>query len=249
LQLQQLPDELGFEPTSWTTIDEVDQVAPEWTDEPRVSQRESVMSRDGYGTVTIDLPTQENSDGAAVLVRSRFESASAEEAGEFVLSRYRRAREHPQLQLGVRGCSWELKLNGPGPRSLDLVLLDHAGNRSPERTVRFTIPEPPPPTTGQAVTVLDGFESARFKIEPEYTEIARKVRITGVVSGFLTVVGDGTVQRVDIEQELPLGLTENAMEALLQWRLQPSRESERRIPFSTHFLLVPPLYDPDWHRP
>jgi hypothetical protein len=36
---------------------------------------------------------------------------------------------------------------------------------------------------------------------------------------------------------------------MLQWRFAGSDQAERRIGFTTHFLLVQPARDLDWNRP
>ena len=55
-----------------------------------------------------------------------------------------------------------------------------------------------------------------------YTEEARKERVQGMVVLLATISEQGVVEDVEVIRELPLGLTEQAIEALEQWTFEPA---------------------------
>ena len=60
-----------------------------------------------------------------------------------------------------------------------------------------------------------------FKVDPEYSEQARKAKYQGTVVLRLIVQKDGSVRDVKVMQSLGLGLDEKAIEAVMQWRFKP----------------------------
>lgn len=60
-----------------------------------------------------------------------------------------------------------------------------------------------------------------YKVEPEFTEEARKARLEGVVVLIGDVNEQGTVDNIRVQQGLGLGLDEKAMEAVRKWRFRP----------------------------
>ena len=64
-----------------------------------------------------------------------------------------------------------------------------------------------------------------FKVDPEYTEQARKAKLQGTVVLNLLVQRDGTVRNVRVVQSLDLGLDEKAIEAVQKWRFRPGMKS------------------------
>ncbi len=64
-----------------------------------------------------------------------------------------------------------------------------------------------------------------FKVDPEYSEQARKAKFQGTVVLNLIVQRDGSVRDIKIVQSLGLGLDEKAIEAVAQWRFRPGQKS------------------------
>ena len=60
-----------------------------------------------------------------------------------------------------------------------------------------------------------------YKVEPEFSEDARKAKHQGVVVLSIEVDANGNVRNIRVQQGLGLGLDEKAMEAVSRWRFRP----------------------------
>lgn len=87
------------------------------------------------------------------------------------------------------------------------------------------IPDAPPVVEPDGPVVVGG-EIERpervHSVDPAYTEPARKARIEGVVILEATIDKSGGVKNVRVLRSLPLGLTDNAVNAVKQWRYRPT---------------------------
>lgn len=63
------------------------------------------------------------------------------------------------------------------------------------------------------------------RVEPQYSEEARKARYQGTVVLEAVVRRDGTVDILRVVRSLGFGLDENAMQALRQWRFKPGMKN------------------------
>jgi TonB family protein len=61
------------------------------------------------------------------------------------------------------------------------------------------------------------------KVEPDYSEEARKARLQGTVVLRIEVNTRGQAQNISVRQSLGLGLDDRAMEAVKRWRFNPGR--------------------------
>ncbi len=61
-----------------------------------------------------------------------------------------------------------------------------------------------------------------YKVEPEFSEEARKAKHQGVVVLTIEVDPSGNVRNVHVRQSLGLGLDEKAIEAVSHWRFRPA---------------------------
>jgi protein TonB len=61
-----------------------------------------------------------------------------------------------------------------------------------------------------------------YKVEPEFSEEARKAKHQGMVLLSIEVDASGNVRNVRVLQSLGLGLDEKAMEAVSRWRFRPA---------------------------
>jgi TonB family protein len=66
-------------------------------------------------------------------------------------------------------------------------------------------------------------------VEPEYTEAARSSDVSGIVVLRVTVDRNGRVSKVNVTQPLPLGLSEQAVRAVQQWRYQPATRNGQPV--------------------
>ena len=60
-----------------------------------------------------------------------------------------------------------------------------------------------------------------YKVEPEFSEEARKAKHQGVVVLTIEISSNGEVRNVRVRQSLGLGLDEKAIEAVSRWRFRP----------------------------
>jgi TonB family protein len=60
-----------------------------------------------------------------------------------------------------------------------------------------------------------------WKIEPEYTDEARRAKIQGTVVLHIEVDTRGQAQNITVRQSLGMGLDERAIEAVRRWRFRP----------------------------
>ena len=67
------------------------------------------------------------------------------------------------------------------------------------------------------------------KVEPEYSEAARKAKYQGTVVLAVQVWEDGKAHNVRIIRSLGLGLDEKALEAVLQWRFAPGMKDRKPV--------------------
>lgn len=110
----------------------------------------------------------------------------------------------------------------------------------PTDDIVFGIPEGPPPSEPSGPIHVGGDMNPPVKInapQPQYTEIARKARIQGVVIVQAIIDKQGNVTRVKLLKGLPMGLDQAAVEAIKRWRFKPATLSDGR-PVSVYYTLT-----------
>jgi protein TonB len=93
----------------------------------------------------------------------------------------------------------------------------------PDTDIIFGIPEGPPPAEPEGPIRVGGDVQPPVKISapsPQYTEIARKARIQGVVIVEAIIDKEGNVTNVNILKGLPMGLDTAAADAVKKWRFK-----------------------------
>lgn len=69
-----------------------------------------------------------------------------------------------------------------------------------------------------------------FKVEPEYSEEARKAKFQGTVVLYVEVDEKGIPRNLRIVRALGLGLDEKALEAVQKWRFKPGQKDGKAVP-------------------
>ena len=69
-------------------------------------------------------------------------------------------------------------------------------------------------------------ESATAKVMPDYSPIAKQLKIQGSVQLDAVIAEDGTVEKVDVVSGNPV-LTKPAAEALKKWRFKPFVDGDK----------------------
>jgi len=94
----------------------------------------------------------------------------------------------------------------------------------------------PPKTKGISETVRIGPgvipPTVISRVQPDYTEEARAAKYEGTVVVKATVGVDGTLKVEKVLRELDHGLTENAVEALKQWKFKPGLKNGKPVAVS-----------------
>ena len=71
--------------------------------------------------------------------------------------------------------------------------------------------------------------SLLFKVEPEYSEEARKAKYQGTVLLYVEVDPSGHATNIRVQRSLGLGLDEKAIEAVKKWKFAPGRKDGRPV--------------------
>jgi len=72
--------------------------------------------------------------------------------------------------------------------------------------------------------------SVIYKKEPEYSEEARKAKYQGTVTLYVEILPDGKAHNIRVLHSLGLGLDDNAIAAVSQWRFKAGTKDGRPVP-------------------
>ncbi len=80
------------------------------------------------------------------------------------------------------------------------------------------------------------------RVDPEYSEEARKAKHQGTVELYVEVAADGRAHKIVVRRGLGLGLDEKAIEAVRQWRFKPAMKNGKPVTVgalvTVHFRLL-----------
>lgn len=127
--------------------------------------------------------------------------------------------------------------DAPEPLTVETPVVDLA--MPPMDGLLLDIPEKPPePERIGPIDLHGGIVRPKrlHYVEPQYTEIARKVRREGVVILETVIDTEGRVQDVRVLKDLGFGLTESAVEAVRQWTYEPALLNGK--PVAVYFNLT-----------
>ena len=102
----------------------------------------------------------------------------------------------------------------------------------------IAVPEAPPPVdTGPIYITGEVVKPEKLtEVIPQYTEIARKARVQGVVILQTIIDKQGNITDVKVLKGLAMGLTEAAVTAVKQWKYKPA--TLRGKPVAVYFNLT-----------
>ncbi len=72
--------------------------------------------------------------------------------------------------------------------------------------------------------------ASSYKVEPEYSEEARKAKFQGTVLLFVVVDEKGNPRDIKILRPLGLGLDQKAVEAVEKWKFSPGKKDGKPVP-------------------
>ena len=76
------------------------------------------------------------------------------------------------------------------------------------------------------------------RVEPQYTELARKARIEGVVIIEAIIDRNGNVTDARVLKPLPLGLDQAALEAVKRWKFKPGTLNGQPVPVIYNLTVI-----------
>jgi periplasmic protein TonB len=99
------------------------------------------------------------------------------------------------------------------------------------------VPSPAPPT--RTIRASAGVMAALLvhRVQPEYPAIAQAMRLSGTVELQARIGTDGTVQELEVVSGNPI-LARAAVEAVQQWRYQPTRLSGQPVEVETRITVT-----------
>lgn len=107
----------------------------------------------------------------------------------------------------------------------------------------FGIPDAPPEAvafgSGDVLQVGGGVTAPEkiFAPQPKYTEEARQGRVQGVVILQAIIDAAGNVSRIEVMKDLPLGLSESAIETVQHWRFKPATLAGKPVAVYLNLLI------------
>lgn len=67
------------------------------------------------------------------------------------------------------------------------------------------------------------------KTEPEYSELARKSKLQGVIVLYVQISPEGNATQMHVTKRLGMGLDQKAMEAVKHWKFKPGMRDGKPV--------------------
>ncbi len=105
------------------------------------------------------------------------------------------------------------------------------------------VPPPPKPEAPKRIRVSSGVQAAKAVHKPDavYPPLAKQARIQGTVRLEAVIAADGTIQNLRVIEGHPL-LVQSALQAVQQWRYQPTLLSGEPVEVVTYIDVIFRLY-------
>jgi periplasmic protein TonB len=81
-----------------------------------------------------------------------------------------------------------------------------------------------------------------YRVEPEFSEEARRNKLQGVVILKLVITKEGKPEEIKVQRSLGMGLDEKAIEAVKQWRFAPGSKDGQPVPVEVSMEVSFRLY-------
>jgi len=157
------------------------------------------------------------------------QQAEAKKAKVYVVQQVRFKPPPPKQQKDIpKARSKKVPIPDPTPDEPEPIRLPEDFDTEieiPDTDIIFGIPEGPPPAEPEGPIRVGGDVQPPVKLSapsPQYTEIARKARIQGVVIVEAIIDKQGGVTNVKILKGLPMGLDTAAADAVRKWKFKPA---------------------------
>lgn len=116
----------------------------------------------------------------------------------------------------------------------EVAAIDPIAHEIPTGDWITDIPEPPPAAEPDPGPLVVGGDVARPRSlhtpRPRYTELARKARVQGLVILQVELDRTGSVVDVKVLRSLPMGLTQQAVSTVSDWRYEPATLNGKPVP-------------------